>query len=114
MGHNNHVALEDSYRVVTVRDAPWGTYPHQPLVVLNGWSHSTTSDGTTQTVHCRRWEGGLPREHHDELHGKEYPYPSNEPRKRAYEAGVLGYFIRTTDIWGNPIEQPEPQNVEGQ
>lgn len=103
--------LRDLYRLVTVDDAPWGTYPYAPLVVIDGWSHSTSSTNGTATVCCRRWEGHEPVEDHPTLHGQVYPARSDEPRRRAYEAKVLAYFIRTHDIWGNPVKLPVPVTV---
>lgn len=84
--------MASTYTLITHTEAEFGTV-EAPLVVIGGWSHSTMVNHSTfeQVAKCRRIDTGEP---HPELDGLHYPYPSTAPQRAAYDAGILGYYVK--------------------
>lgn len=85
--------MSKNYTLITHTEAEFGSIEGAPLVVIGGWSHAVDVNHSTfvQIARCRRIDTGEP---HPELDGRHYPYPSTAPQRAAYEAGVLGYYVR--------------------
>ena len=85
--------MSKNYTLITHTEAEFGTIEGAPLVVIGGWSHSVEVNHSTfvQIQHVRRMDTG---EAHPELDNRTFPYPSDAPQRDAYNAGILGYYVR--------------------
>lgn len=93
-----------SYTIRTHADGtPWGTLdtPHPvsgytvvtPTVVLEGWSFATMFPSSDHTLEHEVLAHNIEDGGHHYLHGQRFA-TSDDARRAAYEAGILGYFVR--------------------
>lgn len=86
-----------TYRTIGIDEAPYGTLS-APMVVVDGWAHSVWTsypEPGVETANVRRHDAdGNVIERHPTLDGAVYPMGTDEPRRLAYEAGILAYFVR--------------------
>lgn len=88
--------MTTTHTILTAETTPYGSVS-APLVVLDGWAHSTCEDyaaGTCTASVRRHDETGRIVERHPSLDRAVYPLGSDEPRRLAYNAGILGYFVK--------------------
>lgn len=85
-----------SYRIIGADEMPYGALM-APMVTVDGWAHSVWVDHAagTQTAKVRRADTGAP---HPTLDGLVTEVGSDEPRRLAYEAGVLAYHVREVEV----------------